>query len=108
MKIGIPKELLNNENRVALNPAGVLTLTEAGHEVYVQAGAGEGASFLDEDYINAGATIVETAAEAWNNELIMKVKEPLEEEYDFLYEGQIIRSEEHTSELQSRGHLVCR
>lgn len=90
MKIGIPKEILNNENRVALNPAGVLTLTDAGHEVFVQTGAGEGASFSDEAYVNAGATIVKTAKDAWNNEMIMKVKEPLEEEYDYLYEGQII------------------
>lgn len=90
MKIGIPKEILNNENRVALNPAGVLTLTDAGHEVYVQAGAGEGASFSDAEYVEAGATIVETAKEAWNQEMIMKVKEPLEEEYEYLYEGQII------------------
>jgi len=90
VKIGVPKEILNNENRIALNPAGVLTLTEAGHEVYVQTGAGEGANFPDEEYIDAGAIIVETAQEAWNNEMIMKVKEPLEEEYEFLYEGQIV------------------
>ncbi|MEI3606051.1 alanine dehydrogenase [Pseudogracilibacillus sp. SE30717A] len=90
MKIGIPKEILNNENRVALNPAGVLTLINAGHDVYVQAGAGEGASFTDSEYADAGATIVETAKEAWAQEMIMKVKEPLEEEYEFLYEGQII------------------
>lgn len=90
MNIGIPKEILNNENRVALSPAGVLTLKKAGHEIYVQAGAGEGASFSDEDYVQAGAVIVDSAEEAWKQEMIMKVKEPLEEEYDFLYEGQII------------------
>src|SRR5690625_2008953 len=90
MKIGIPKELLNNENRVALNPTGVLTLTEAGHEVYVETGAGEGACFSDEAYREAGATIVQSAKEAWSYELIMKVKEPQEEEYDYLFSGQII------------------
>lgn len=90
MKIGIPKEMMNNENRVALTPAGVLTLTTAGHDVYVQAGAGSGSSFLDQEYMEAGATIVDTAKEAWSQELIMKVKEPLEEEYHFLYEGQIL------------------
>src|SRR5690625_3542213 len=90
MKIGIPKEILNNENRVALNPAGVLTLIEAGHDVYVQAGAGKNASFSDEMYKEVGATIVQTAREAWDNELIMKVKEPQKEEYDFLRAEQMI------------------
>ena len=90
MKIGIPKEILNNENRVALTPNGVHTLVSAGHEVYVQSGAGEGSSFSDEEYSGAGATIVQTAKEAWSNELILKVKEPLEEEFEYLYEGQII------------------
>lgn len=90
VKIGIPKEIMNNENRVALTPSGVFSLTNAGHDVYVQAGAGEGSSFLDEEYEEAGATIVSTAKEAWGQQLIMKVKEPFEEEFDFLYEGQII------------------
>src|SRR5690625_5869978 len=101
---------MNNENRVALTPAGVMTLTNAGHEVFVQTGAGIGSSFSDEAYEHAGAEIVQTAKEAWSQQMIMKVKEPFREEYDYLYEGQIIftylhlRSEEHTSELQSRGH----
>lgn len=90
MKIGIPTEILNNENRVALAPSGVLSLTNAGHEVVIQSGAGEGSNFADEEYIHAGAKIVETAEEAWSQELIMKVKEPLEEEYDFLQENQIL------------------
>lgn len=90
MKIGIPKEIMNNENRVALTPAGVFSLVNAGHDVYIQAGAGEGSSFLDEEYKDAGATVVATAKEAWKQQLIMKVKEPFEEEFDFLYEGQII------------------
>lgn len=89
MKIGIPKEILNNENRVALTPAGVLTLTNAGHEVIVETGAGDGSSFSDEEYVEAGAKIG-PAKDAWAQELIMKVKEPLEEEYDFLYEGQML------------------
>lgn len=90
MKIGIPKEILNNENRVALTPNGVHTLTSAGHEVFVETGAGEGSTFSDEEYSGAGATIVQTAKEAWSNELILKVKEPQEEEFEYLYEGQII------------------
>lgn len=90
MKIGIPTEILNNENRVALAPTGVLTLTDAGHKVFVQAGAGSGSSFCDEAYENAGATIVQTAEEAWAQDMVLKVKEPLEEEYEYLREGQIL------------------
>ena len=90
MKIGIPKEIKNNENRVAMTPAGVVTLTNAGHEVYIQKGAGLGSSFTDEDYIAAGAKIVDTAEEAWSQELVLKVKEPIESEYKYFYEGQIL------------------
>jgi len=90
VKIGIPKEIMNNENRVALTPAGVMTLTNAGHEVFIQTGAGIGSSFSDEAYEHAGAKIVQTAKEAWSQQMIMKVKEPFREEYNYLYEGQII------------------
>ncbi|MFJ8099237.1 alanine dehydrogenase [Lysinibacillus sp. NPDC096212] len=90
MKIGIPKEIKNNENRVAMTPAGVVTLTNAGHEVYIESGAGLGSSFTDADYVAAGAHIVETAKEAWAQEMIMKVKEPVASEYDYFYEGQIL------------------
>ncbi|UPW82412.1 alanine dehydrogenase [Lysinibacillus sp. Ag94] len=90
MKIGIPKEIKNNENRVAMTPAGVVTLTNAGHEVYIESGAGLGSSFPDADYVAAGAHIVETAKEAWAQEMIMKVKEPVASEYDYFYEGQIL------------------
>ena len=61
MKIGIPKEIKNNESRVSLTPAGAFVLTNAGHEVFVETHAGEGSSFSDEDYKEQGATIVETA-----------------------------------------------
>ncbi|MFJ7914914.1 MULTISPECIES: alanine dehydrogenase [unclassified Lysinibacillus] len=90
MKIGIPKEIKNNENRVAMTPAGVVTLTNAGHEVYIESGAGLGSSFTDTDYVAAGAHIVETAKKAWAQEMIMKVKEPVASEYDYFYEGQIL------------------
>src|SRR5699024_5147234 len=103
MRIGIPKELLNNENRVALNPAGVLTLIEAGHEVVIETGAGSGASFMDDAYEAVGATIVQTAAEAWDNELVMKVKEPQEAEYPYLFRGQIIFTYLH---LASQSNLT--
>lgn len=90
MKIGIPKEIKNSENRVAMTPAGVVTLTNSGHEVYIETGAGLGSSFTDADYVAAGAQIVDTAKEAWAQEMIMKVKEPVASEYDYFYEGQIL------------------
>ncbi|RWZ59776.1 alanine dehydrogenase [Halobacillus fulvus] len=90
MKIGVPKEIKNNENRVALTPGGVVSLTKAGHEVFMETKAGEGSSFTDEQYKDAGATIVGSAKEAWEQEMVMKVKEPLPEEYDYFYEGLIV------------------
>lgn len=90
MKIGIPKELLNNENRVALTPSGVHTLTQAGHAITIETNAGLGSGFTDEEYEEMGAKIVKTAKEAWSNEMIMKVKEPIDSEYDYLQEGQIV------------------
>lgn len=90
MKIGIPKELLNNENRVALTPSGVHTLTQAGHAITIETNAGLGSGFTDEEYEEMGAKIVKTAKEAWSNEMIMKVKEPVKSEYDYLQEEQIV------------------
>ncbi|MDI7740456.1 alanine dehydrogenase [Lysinibacillus fusiformis] len=90
MKIGVPKEIKNNEYRVAMTPAGVVTLTSAGHQVYIETGAGIGSSFTDEDYAAAGAAIVETAKEAWSQEMVMKVKEPIPSEYDYFHEGLVL------------------
>lgn len=90
MKIGIPKEILNNENRVALTPAGVYSLVSAGHEVCVETNAGAGAGFADETYQTSGATIVKTNKAAWDNQLVLKVKEPQPEEYEFFEEDKII------------------
>lgn len=90
MRIGVPKEILNNENRVAMTPAGAFTLKEAGHEVIIETGAGYGSSFIDEDYTAVGATIVATAKEAWDVDMVMKVKEPTPAEYDYLREGLIV------------------
>ncbi|MEO4051939.1 alanine dehydrogenase [Solibacillus sp. CAU 1738] len=90
MKIGVPKEIKNNENRVAMTPAGVVTLVHAGHEVFIESGAGLSSSFTDADYEAAGATIVKTAKEAWKAEMVMKVKEPISSEYDYFYEGLVL------------------
>ncbi|MBM7096181.1 alanine dehydrogenase [Bacillus sp. H-16] len=90
MIIGVPREIKNNENRVALTPAGVITLRKAGHTVLIETAAGVGSGFEDADYIEAGAEIVSTAKEAWAAEMVMKVKEPLPEEYGFFYHGLIL------------------
>ncbi|MDN7240252.1 alanine dehydrogenase [Planococcus sp. N028] len=90
MRIGVPTEVKNNENRVAMTPAGVVNLGLFGHEVFIEAGAGLGSGFTDEDYKNAGAQIVPTAQEAWAQEMIMKVKEPVPAEYGYFREGMIL------------------
>ncbi|HEY4554121.1 MAG TPA: alanine dehydrogenase [Bacillaceae bacterium] len=90
MRIGVPKEIKNNENRVAMTPAGVVTLSSAGHEVHIETGAGLGSGFTDADYAQAGAKIVNTAAEAWEMDMVMKVKEPLPEEYRYFREDLIL------------------
>jgi len=84
MHIGVPKEIKNRERRVALTPANVQQLCASGHTVQVQQDAGIGSGFVDEAYLQAGATVVVTAAEAWDAELVIKVKEPQPEEYPFL------------------------
>ncbi|WP_144882369.1 alanine dehydrogenase [Microbacterium paraoxydans] len=85
MKIGVPTEVKNNENRVALTPAGADRLVREGHRVLVQSGAGVGSSIDDDAYRAAGAEIVATAADAWGEaDLLIKVKEPVAEEYGFL------------------------
>lgn len=90
MKIGIPKEIKNNENRVALPPSGVFDLTSRGHQVLVETNAGKGSAISDEEYIEAGAVIVQTAKEAWAAEMVMKVKEPLPEEYQYFREDLLL------------------
>jgi alanine dehydrogenase len=90
MRIGVPKEVKDQEFRVGLTPGNVRSLQEQGHRVFVERGAGLGSSFTDEDYQRAGATILSTAAETWQQELIIKVKEPLASEYPFLQKDQLL------------------
>lgn len=90
MKIGIPKEIKNNENRVGLSPSGVHALVEKGHTVLVEHTAGEGSFFTDEDYKAVGAEIVNSAGEAWDVEMVIKVKEPIKEEYQYFREDLIL------------------
>lgn len=90
MRIGVPTEVKNNENRVAMTPAGVVNLALYGHEVFIQAGAGLGSGFTDADYEAAGATIVADADQAWAQDMVMKVKEPVASEYKHFREGQVL------------------
>ncbi len=91
MIIGVPKEIKNNENRVALTPSGAFELSKRGHKVYVQHTAGEGSGYQDEDYLNAGAQILPTIEDIYAiAEMIMKVKEPIESEYDLIREDQLL------------------
>ena len=90
MIIGVPKEIKNNENRVAVTPAGVNQFVHEGHEVWIQTGAGVGSGLMDEDYAAAGGVIVDTAEKAFSAEMVMKVKEPLAKEYSYFHEGLIL------------------
>ncbi|AKG37088.1 alanine dehydrogenase [Paenibacillus durus] len=91
MIIGIPKEIKNNENRVAITPAGVVSFVKEGHTVLVEKGAGLGSGFLDEEYAKAGAELIDGAAEVWSGaEMVMKVKEPLESEYGYFRAGLVL------------------
>ncbi|AZB73184.1 alanine dehydrogenase [Synechococcus elongatus] len=84
MDIGVPRELKDQEFRVGLSPASVRSLSLQGHQVWIEQGAGVGSGFPDEDYLQAGAKVVATAAEVWQQPLVVKVKEPLPQEYDYL------------------------
>lgn len=91
MIIGVPKEIKNNENRVALTPAGAKELVKRGHTVYVQHTAGEGSGFPDEAYVEAGASILPTIEATYEiAEMIMKVKEPIESEYKLIKKDQLL------------------
>ncbi|HET7321123.1 MAG TPA: alanine dehydrogenase [Longimicrobiaceae bacterium] len=91
MRIGVPKEIKTNENRIALVPAGAEALSASGNEVFVEKGAGEGSGFSDEQYRSAGATILDTADEVWQKaEMIMKVKEPIAVEYPRIRKDQLL------------------
>lgn len=91
MKIGIPKEIKNNENRVGMTPSGVAEFVHAGHTVYVQHTAGEGSGFADEEYLKAGAQILPTIEDVYATaDMIVKVKEPIAPEYPLVRKGQLL------------------
>lgn len=91
MKIGVPKEIKNNENRIALTPSGAQTLVKNGHTVFIENNGGLNSGFTNEQYINAGAQIIETAKEIFDTaDMIMKVKEPIAQEYDLIRPDQLV------------------
>jgi len=91
MRVGVPREVKNHEYRVALTPAGALELTKSGHDVVIEAGAGAGSLIPDEDFVAAGARILDTADQVWDfAELVLKVKEPVEAEYHRLREDLVL------------------
>ncbi|ELK20623.1 alanine dehydrogenase [Anoxybacillus flavithermus] len=91
MIIGVPKEIKNNENRVAITPAGVMSFVSNGHTVIIEKDAGVGSGFTNEAYVNAGAQIIERAADVWAQaDMVMKVKEPLPSEYEYFRPGLVL------------------
>ncbi|MBR2233555.1 MAG: alanine dehydrogenase [Prevotella sp.] len=114
MKVGIPKEIKNNESRVGMTPAGVSELVRHGHEVSVQHTAGEGSGFADEEYVKAGARILPTIEAVYREcDMIVKVKEPIEPEYELVRAGQLLFTyfhfacERELTEAMLRSGAVC-
>lgn len=103
MIVGVPREIKDNEYRVAMTPAGVQQLVEQGHKVLVEKNAGDGSRFTDEQYAQVGAQIVPTAADAWSAELVVKVKEPVSPEYPFLRSDLVLFTYLH---LAAEEHLT--
>ncbi|GET20166.1 alanine dehydrogenase [Prolixibacter denitrificans] len=109
MIIGVPKEIKNNENRVALTPAGAAELTKRGHEVYIQATAGMGSGFTDEEYVSAGAQMLPTIEDVYGKaEMIIKVKEPIEPEYELIREGQLLYTYFHFASSEALTNAMLR
>lgn len=107
MIIGVPKEIKNNENRVALTPAGVAELKKGGHTIYVQSGAGIGSGLSDEEYVNAGATMLATIEETYAiAEMIIKVKEPIEKEYSLIKKDQLLFTYFHFASHEPLTHAM--
>lgn len=114
MKVGIPKEIKNNENRVGMTPAGVAEMCRHGHEVFVQHTAGEGSGFADDEYVKAGAKILPTIEAVYETaEMIVKVKEPIEPEYKLVRKGQLLFTyfhfacEKELTEAMLKSEAIC-
>ncbi|HMN90651.1 MAG TPA: alanine dehydrogenase, partial [Saprospiraceae bacterium] len=109
MIIGVPKEIKDNENRVALTPAGAFELSKRGHQVYVETMAGEGSGFHDAEYTEAGATILHAASDVFDRaEMIMKVKEPIEQEYQLIKKDQLVFTYFHFASYEPLTHAMIK
>lgn len=109
MIIGVPKEIKNNENRVALTPAGVAEFKKHGHTVYVQSTAGEGSGFNDDEYTKAGATLLPTIEEIYGiAEMIIKVKEPIASEYNLIKKDQLLFTYFHFASSEELTHAMIK
>ena len=109
MIIGVPKEIKNNENRVAVTPGGVQEFVKHGHKVYVQHTAGNGSGFSDEQYVQAGAHILNTIEEVYGiAEMIVKVKEPIESEYALIRENQLLFTYFHFASYEPLTHAMIK
>ena len=114
MKIGVPKEIKNNENRVGMTPAGVFELTKRNHIVYIQSSAGFGSGFFDKDYQEVGAVILDSIEEVYgSSDMIVKVKEPIEEEYELIKPNQVVftyfhfASSETLTRAMIKSNAIC-
>ena len=109
MIIGVPKEIKNNENRVALTPAGVAEFKKHGHTIYIQSTAGVGSGFSDEEYVKAGASILPTIEETYAiAEMIVKVKEPIESEYSLIKPNQLLFTYFHFASHEPLTHAMIK
>ena len=99
MIVGVPREIKTREYRVGINPGGVRLLSEAGHDVRIEQGAGEGSGIRDQDFMEAGARIVPNARDAWSVDLVMKVKEPLASEVQYFHRGLALYTYLHLAPL---------
>ena len=108
MLIGVPKEMKDQEGRVGIAPAGVHELVDAGHTVVIESGAGEGSGISDRDFERRGARMARSAAEAWGAAMVMKVKEPLPQEYEYLRPGLILFTYVHLAAARELTRILLK
>jgi alanine dehydrogenase len=107
MRVGVPKEIKNHENRVAITPAGVMELVKHKHEVYIQKLAGFASGFSDQEFVSSGAIILETMEEVYQiSDMIVKVKEPIEAEYKLIRKGQLVFTYFHFASSETLTHAM--
>lgn len=108
MIIGLPKEIKNNEFRVGMTPGNVSDYVQAGHTILVETGAGVGSGYTDQEYVQAGAAIVEDAKDVWAADMVVKVKEPVKSEYPYFHEGMILYTYLHLADNEPLTHELLK